>query len=59
MNALVINCSPVRNGATVEIYGHMEIESCGSIGLCSVENKSDVEKHKAEIEGFCGKIING
>jgi len=37
-------------------YGHMEIEACGSIGLCSVENKSDVEKHKAEIEEFCDKI---
>ena len=56
MNALVINCSPVRNGATAEIYGHMEIEACGSIGLCLVENKSDVEKHKAEIDKFCGKI---
>lgn len=37
-------------------YGHMEIESCGSMGLCSVENKGDVEKHKAEIEAFCDKI---
>ena len=65
MNALIINCSPVRNGATAEIesiehfYGHMEIESCGRLGLCLVENKSAVEKHKVEIEEFCGKIMNG
>ena len=52
MNALVINCSPVRNGATVEIYGHMEIESCGSIGLCSVENKSDVENIRLRSKDF-------
>lgn len=37
-------------------YGHLEIEPCGSIGLCSVENKCDVEKHKAEIEEFCNRL---
>ncbi len=37
-------------------YGHMEIEWCGSLGLCSVENKNDVRPRTAEIIDFCGKI---
>lgn len=38
-------------------YGHLEVESCGSIGLCSVENKNDVAPRKAEIISFCDDII--
>lgn len=34
-------------------YGHMEITCCGSLGLCSVEYKEDVEGRKAEIGAFC------
>ena len=124
MNALIMNCSPVRNGATAEIvniicvapsywadipgqfkafidrctpwcnthephaaissgkkgysialrtgpnmrecnriiesiehfYGHMEIECCDRLGLCSIECKEDVEKRKTEIIEFCNKI---
>lgn len=37
-------------------YGHMEIECCGSLGLCSVEYKEAVEGRKAEIIEFCQKI---
>lgn len=37
-------------------YGHMEIEACGSIGLCSVEYKEDLDSRKGEIEAFCSKI---
>ena len=37
-------------------YGHMEIERCGSLGLCSVEFKEAVEPRKSEIIGFCEKI---
>lgn len=37
-------------------YGHMEIEACGNIGLCSVEYKKDLESRKGEIEAFCSKI---
>ena len=35
-------------------YGHLEIESVKSLGLCSVENKADVEPRKQEIVDFCG-----
>lgn len=38
-------------------YGHLEVEACGSIGLCSVENKNDVASRKAEIISFCDDII--
>ncbi len=42
---------------TIEhFYGHLEIECSGSIGLCSIENKTDVEPRKAEITEFCKKI---
>ena len=42
---------------TIEhFYGHMEIERCGSMGLCSVEFKSDVEPRRGEIEEFCSRI---
>jgi multimeric flavodoxin WrbA len=37
-------------------YGHMEIECCGRLGLCSVENKEAVEGRKDEIVAFCDKI---
>lgn len=63
MNVLVINCSPVRNGATAEIvktvsqlYGHLEIDCCGSIGFCSIESKNDVSKITADLEKFCMNI---
>ena len=42
---------------TIEhFYGHMEIECCGHIGMCSVENKSDIEPRKNEIKDFCKNI---
>lgn len=42
---------------TIEhFYGHMEIECCGSLGLCSIEYKEAVEKRIAEIIEFCDKI---
>lgn len=34
-------------------YGHMEIECCRSLALCSVEYKEDVQKRKEEITAFC------
>lgn len=37
-------------------YGHLEIECCGSLGLCSVEYKEAVEDRKDEIIEFCKKI---
>ena len=37
-------------------YGHMEIEACGSLGLCGVERREDVAARTAEIREFCGKI---
>ena len=42
---------------TIEhFYGHMEIEPSGSLGLCGVEYKSDVEQYADRITDFCSKI---
>lgn len=37
-------------------YGHMEIECCGKLGLCSVEYRAAVECRKNEIIDFCNQI---
>lgn len=37
-------------------YGHMEIECCDSMGLCSLEYKEDLECKKEELVEFCSKI---
>ncbi len=37
-------------------YGHLEIERCGSLGLCSVEYKDALKQRKNEIIEFCNKI---
>lgn len=37
-------------------YGHLEIECCGHLGLCSVEYRENVEARKEEIIGLCNKI---
>ena len=42
---------------TIEhFYGHLEIECCDRLGLCSVEYKEDVEPRKEEIIEFCSRI---
>lgn len=42
---------------TIEhFYGHLEIECCGHLGLCSVEFKEAVEPRKTEITDFCKQI---
>ena len=38
-------------------HGHLEIESCGKLGLCSIEYKKDVESRKDEILEFCNTIL--
>ena len=37
-------------------YGHLEIESSGHLGLCSIEYKEQVEPRKQEIFDFCDSI---
>lgn len=37
-------------------YGHLEIECCGRLGLCSVEYKKDVAPRTDEIVSFCEMI---
>ncbi len=37
-------------------FGHLEIEMCGSLALCSVENKKAAEARKDEILAFCETI---
>ena len=43
-------------GSIEHFYGHLEIECCGSLGLCSVEYKEALRPHMAELEDFCVKI---
>ncbi len=38
-------------------HGHLEIESCGKLGLCSVEYKEDVAGRIDEITDFCNMIL--
>ena len=38
-------------------HGHLEIESCGKLGLCSVEYKEDVVGKINEINEFCNTIL--
>lgn len=43
--------------ASIEhFYGHLEIECCGKLGLCSVEFKEAVKYREDEILAFCGQI---
>ena len=44
-------------GSIEHFYGHLEIECCGSLGLCSVEYKEALEDRKDEISAFCGKML--
>ena len=44
-------------GSIEHFYGHLEIESCGSLGLCSVACKGDVAGRADEIKSFCEKTI--
>ncbi len=37
-------------------FGHLEIETCAILGLCSVENRQDAAERKQEIAAFCEKI---
>ncbi len=39
-------------------HGHLEIESCGKLGLCSVEYKEDVAARMDEIKEFCNSILD-
>jgi multimeric flavodoxin WrbA len=42
---------------TIEhFYGHLEIAFCGSLSLCSVEQKADVAPRTQEILAFCEEI---
>lgn len=44
------------NGSIEHFYGHLEIEYCGKLGLCSVRNKEDASKRKEELVRFCEEI---
>lgn len=37
--------------------GHLEIQSCGSLCLCGVENRQAAEHRIEELKDFCGKIL--
>ena len=44
-------------GSIEHFYGHLEIESCGKLGLCSVEYKEDIAGRIDEITDFCNRIL--
>lgn len=45
--------------ASIEhFYGHMEIECCDSLGLCSVEYKEDLDCRKEEIICFTKRLTD-
>ena len=44
-------------GSIEHFHGHLEIESCGKLGLCSIEYKEDVAGRIDEITDFCNKIL--
>ena len=43
-------------GSIEHFYGHLEIACCGSLGLCSVEDREAAEGRKDEISAFCRTI---
>ena len=43
-------------GSLEHFYGHLEIECCGHLGLCSVPDKEAAEGRKDEIQSFCRMI---
>lgn len=45
-------------GSIEHFYGHLEIESCGKLGLCSIEHKEDVAARMEEIKEFCNVVLN-
>ena len=44
-------------GSIEHFYGQLEIECCGSLGLCSVEYKEAVAERTGEILDFCCRMI--
>ena len=44
-------------GSIEHFYGHLEIEACGKLGLCSIEYKEDVAGRIDEIKEFCNMIL--
>lgn len=45
-------------GSIAHFYGHLEIETCGELGLCSVEYKEDVADRAEEIREFCNLVLH-
>ena len=43
-------------GSIEHFYGHLEIECCGKLGLCSVDSKEAAKCREDEILAFCGQI---
>lgn len=43
-------------GSIEHFHGRLEIESCGKLGLCSIEYKEDVADRIDEIANFCNMI---
>ena len=44
-------------GTIEHLYGHLEIQCCGHLGLCGVEYREAVEARREEIAAFCRTMI--
>lgn len=56
MKALIINCSPVKTGATATIAGIVSAELADRYEVKEICIKEDVEPRKQEIVEFCKGI---
>lgn len=43
-------------GSIEHYYGHLEIECCNRLGLCSVNDKEDIAPRRREIIDFCSTM---
>lgn len=43
-------------GTLEHFYGHLEIECCGRLGMCSIEYREAVLQRKSELISFCNNI---
>ena len=48
---------PLIGQISPDSYGHLEVECCDRLGLCSVEYKNAVVQRKDEIIEFCNRIL--
>ena len=55
--ASMLECERVISSIE-HFYGHLDIKSCGKLGLCGIEFKEDIHDRIGEIKAFCELIRN-